>query len=89
MKSLLYQAGSPYEGSDVCNLETCRKEVEITIRKDGRLYRFIARDKIAPEDPYIVMIKAAAFAIKSGEPYGGTPPSRAIRDQLVKSNVVI
>lgn len=66
-----------------------RNEVPITVRKNGRLYRFVLRDKITIEDPYLVLVKAAAFAIQQAEPYSGNPPNRAVRDFLIKSNVVI
>jgi hypothetical protein len=87
MKSLLFQDDSPFTEPDTCGVG--RQEEEVTIRKDGRFYHFVVRDKIAPEDPYLVMVKAAAFAIQTGEPYNGTPPSRGIRDFLIKQAVVI
>lgn len=88
MKSLLFQDGAtPFEEPATCG--TGRQEVTLNIRKDGRLYRFVLRDKIMPEDPYLVMVKAAAFAIQTAEPYNGTPPARSIRDFLIKQGVVI
>lgn len=90
MKSLLFQdAGLPFEVPAECSALAKRKEVPINIRKDGRIYRYILRDKVAPEDPYLVMVKAAAFAIQTGEAYNGQPPGRDIRDFLIKSNVGI
>lgn len=86
-KSLLFTAGaSPF--SEPANCTPGRTEIPITLRKNGRIYRFVLRDKVTVEDPYIVLIKARAFAIRSGEPYGATPPSRAVRDFLIKSSVV-
>jgi hypothetical protein len=67
----------------------CRQEVTIKIRKDGREYIMVLRDKIAVDDPYLVMVKAVAFAIREGEPYSGRTPSRGVRDFLIKSAVVI
>jgi hypothetical protein len=87
MKSLLFQDVTPFVEPAVCGLG--RQEVSINIRKDGRVYRFVLRDKIAAEDPYLVLVKAAAHAIQSGEPYNGTPPSRSVRDFLIKQSVVI
>lgn len=88
MKSLLFQEGAtPFEEPVGCGLG--RQEVPIAIKKDGRTYRFMLRDKIAPEDPYIVMVKAVAFSIQTGEPYNGTPPSRGVKDFLIKQSVVI
>lgn len=87
MKSLLFREVTPFTESDDC--KPGRAEVPITIRKDGRLYKFILRDKVTVEDPYIVLVKARAFAIRTGEQFGAQPPSRSIRDFLIKSSVVI
>jgi hypothetical protein len=90
MKSLLFQdAGLPFVVPAECSALTKRKEVPVNIKKNGRIYRFVLRDKIAPEDPYLILVRAAAFAIQTGEAYNGTPPSRAIRDFLIKTNVGI
>jgi hypothetical protein len=63
--------------------------VPISLRKDGRIYTFVLRDKVVPEDPYLVLVKAVGFAIQMNEPYSGQAPERSIRDFLVKGNVVI
>lgn len=90
MKSLLFQnAGIPFEIPAACSELTKRKEVPIDIKKDGRIYHYVLRDKIAPEDPYLVLVRAAAFAIQTGEAYNGSTPGRDIRDFLIKSNVGI
>lgn len=89
MKSLLYQGLSSFSDSAACKLQPCRQEVTINLRKDGRIYRFTARDKIMPEDPYLVLVKAVAFAIRTGEAYNGTTPTRAVKDFLIKSSNVI
>jgi len=86
-KSLLFSDSLPYSDPPGCS--PCRTEVPITIKKDGRLYNFVLRDKIDCEDLHLVMVKAAAFAIRTGEPYSGLPPARAVKDFLIKSNVVI
>jgi hypothetical protein len=49
----------------------------------------VLRDKITVEDPYLVMVKATAFAIRTGEPYAAEPTPRAVRDFLLKSSVVV
>ena len=89
MKSLLYVAGATNltlpPGCGICD----RVEVPISIRSDGRIYRFILRDKVVVEDPYLVMVKALAFSIRQGEPYPATPPSRKIRDFLIKTRDVV
>lgn len=86
-KSLLFTGDMPYSEPVTC--KPGRTTQEITLRKDGRLYKFVVRDKIIIEDPYLMLVKAMAFAIATGEPFNGTPPDRAIRDFLIKSNVVI
>jgi len=88
-KSLLYQDGQTAHqippGCGLCD----RNEVPITIRKNGRLYRFTLRDKVVVDDLYVVWIKAVAFAIQQGEPYAGFPPPRNVRDFLIKLDVVV
>ncbi len=89
MKSLLFQPDGPFDVPSECALLPCREEVTINLRKAGRIYRFVLRDKIVPEDPYLVLVRAAAFAIQTGEAYNGTPPDRALKDFLIKDSVVI
>lgn len=90
MKSLLFQAGeTPFIEPENCGAIPCRNEVPINIRKDGRLYKFILRDRVVPEDAYVPLVKAIAFAIQQNEPYAGTSPSRSVKDFLVRNNVVI
>jgi len=69
--------------------EPCRIESAFTIQINGKLYKFVMRDKIVPEDPFLIALKAAAFSIARAEEYRGTPPPRTIRDFLVKQNVTI
>lgn len=64
-----------------------RQEVRATFRKNGRLYNVVLRDKVVPEDPYLVLVKAAAFAIRNNEPYAGRLIPRTIKDFLIKSSV--
>lgn len=89
MRSLLAQGKTPFTIPTDCAIEPCRTEVTFSLREKGRIYRFVARDKVFPEDPYLVLVKAAAFAIQQGEPYNGRTPERALKDFLIKSNVVI
>jgi hypothetical protein len=86
-KSLLFSGALPYSEPPGCG--PGRQEVPITLQKYGRLYKFVLRDKIAVEDPYLVLVKAIAFAVQEGEPYAGQPPERSVRDFLIKSGVVI
>lgn len=87
MKSLLYQEDSPFELPSICT--PCRQEVKVTIRKDGRLYHFTARDKVVVEDPYLLMVKAQAFSISESEPYSAQVTPRNVRDFLIRTNVLI
>lgn len=87
MKSLLFSDSSPFVQPPSCG--PCRIDREVSVRKDGRIYRFRLRDKIVVEDPFLVMVKAEAFSIAANEPYMGRPPPRSIRDFLLRSNVVI
>jgi len=87
-RSLLFQENAQFDVPPGCGLND-RVEVPVSLRKDGRIYRFVLRDKIVVEDLLLVGMKAAAFAISQGEAYAGTPPSRAIRDTLIKTDVVI
>lgn len=88
MKSLLFQDdATPFTDPSSCF--SGRTEVPITFRKNGRLYKLVLRDKVQVEDPYLVLVKARAFAIRTGEPFSGKPPSRSVRDFLIKSSLVI
>jgi hypothetical protein len=87
-KSLLFQEVTDLRIPPGCGLNE-RVEVPISLRKNGRIYRFMLRDKIVPEDLLSIMVKAAAFAISQGEPYAGTPPSRSVKDFLIKTDTVI
>jgi len=89
MKSLLFQGNTVLSVPSSCVVLPCRQEINVSIRKGNRLYNYVVRDKIVPEDPYLMMVKAAAFAIRVGEPYNGTPPTRALKDFLIKDSVVI
>lgn len=86
-RSILFDDTLPFGVPPGCT--PCRQEAVVTIRKFGRLYTFKMRDKISVEDPYLVLVKAEAFAIKEGEPFAGLTPERDVRDFLIKSNVVI
>jgi hypothetical protein len=87
MKSLLYQDGSPFQQPAAC--EPCRTETVKRFVKNGKMYTMTWRDKITIEDPYMVMVKAAAYAIQMGEPYAARTPRRDYRDFLIRSSLVI
>jgi len=89
MKSLLYQGVTPFTVPTACVTPPCRTEVPLALRWNGRIYRFTLRDKVIPEDPYLMMVKATAFSIANQEPYNGRAPDRSIRDFLIRSNIQI
>jgi hypothetical protein len=89
MKSLLYQGGLSVPIPPECTALPCRTEQRVSIRKNGRLYHFVVRDKITPEDPMFMLLKAAAYARKTGTSYNGRSPKRSVRDFLIKDSVVI
>lgn len=90
MKSLLFQPGAtPFTEPPECSAIPCRTEVPITLRKFGRLYNFVLRDKVVPEDALLVLVKATAFSISQAEPYVGRAPDRAFKDFLIKDTVII
>jgi hypothetical protein len=80
---------TPFVEPPECAATPCRTEVPISIFKDGRIYHFVLRDKVIPEDSYLVLVKASAFAIAQAQPFNGKSPDRAVKDFLIKSTVVI
>ena len=87
VRSLLFAEGQVLTQPATCT--PCRQEVRVTMRKDGRNYNMVLRDKISVEDPYLTLVKAAAFAVAQDEPYMGRLVPRSVRDFLIRSNVVI
>ncbi len=65
----------------------CRNESPFTIQKDNKLLKFVLRDKILPEDPYLVMAKAGAYALAHNGLYPGTTPNRATRGDMIRNNL--
>jgi len=88
MKSLLYQGGLSVPVPTACAVP-CRTESTFALRKDGRLYRFTVQDKIVPEDPMFLLVKAAAYARKTNTEYAGRSPKRSVRDFLIKDSVLV
>lgn len=86
-KSLLFQSGTDLLPPPDCG--PGRQEAVAKLRKNGRFYTFIVRDRAVVEDPYLVQVKAAAFATKTGEPYMGRVVTRDIRDVFIKNSVTI
>ncbi len=86
-RSLLFIPGQVLDEPPEC--KPARQEVTIRVRKNGRLYTMVMRDKTVVEDPYLVQVKAAAFAIQQNEPYMGRAVPRSVRDVYIKTAVTI
>jgi hypothetical protein len=87
MISVLYQPNPPFDQPVECG--PGRTENRKRFFKNGRVYTMVWRDKITIEDPYLVLVKSSAYAIRMSEPYGGNPPKRSFKDYLIKTNLVI
>lgn len=87
MISLLHQPDAPFDIPPGC--EAGRREDRRRFLKNGKIYTMVWRDKVVIEDPYLVMVRATAYAIRTNEPYGARTPRRDYRDYLLKSSVVI
>ena len=85
MQSQLYS--SPFADPPGCG--PGRTESSFRMMMNGKIYTFITRDRIIPEDPYLSLVKAAIFSVRRAEEHRGTPPSRAVRDFLIKTNLSI
>lgn len=87
MRSLMFHdpALTPFQELPECRAG--RTETYKTIRKDGRLYRMVIRDKVIVEDPYLVAVKAQAFGIRTNTEVTMETVPRSVRDALIRSNV--
>lgn len=86
MKSLLFVDGQLLQEPETCG--PCRTEITAKLRKDGKIYSLVFRDRIVVEDPYLVQVRAAIYSIQQQEPYMGRITPRAVKDFLIKSSVV-
>ena len=87
MISLLHQPNAPFDLPPGCGpgrVENAKRFI-----KNGKIYTMVWRDKVVIEDPYLVMVKAAAYAIRKNEPYGARTPRRDYRDFLLRSSLII
>lgn len=77
------------EGSD----SDYRRERTVTTIVGGKKVIMIVRDTIVPEDPYLNMVRAAAYVYQdSGGPSKRFPVpaiSRQLKDVLIKTDLVI
>jgi hypothetical protein len=87
MRSLLFQGDTVLSEPVTCGPK--RREAKVTLYKYGRKYVAVLRDKVSTEDPYIVLVKATAFAVQEGEPFMGRVIPRNLKDFLIKTSVVI
>lgn len=70
-----------------------RRERTITTVVGGQRVTIIVRDTIVPEDPYLNLIRAAAYPYQTAKGADGIfpvpPVSRRIKDVLIKTDLVI
>lgn len=70
-----------------------RREKTITTVVNGQNVMLIVRDTIVPEDPYLNMVRAAAYVyMKGGGPgvrFPVPPVGRPLKDALIKTNMMI
>lgn len=71
-----------------CN--DCRTVAARTYRiQDGTVVRVILRDAVVPEDPYLNMVRAQLYSIRTGEAYGSNRTDRDVKDSLIKTTITI
>lgn len=68
-----------------------RKEKKIVTVVDGQRVTVIIRDSVVPEDPYLTLVRAAAFpyqvADKGMAKFPVPPISRSVKDALIKVEI--
>lgn len=47
----------------------------------------IVRDSVVPEDPYLNLVRAAAFQLVEKGPFPVPPIGRSVKDFLIKTNL--
>jgi hypothetical protein len=57
--------------------------------RDGTIRTVIVRDALAVEDPYLKLVRAKCYSIKTGEDFSAEVTARAIKDDLIKTNIQI
>jgi len=87
MRSLAFRTPAVVPFVDPVACGPGRREVRTIIRKFGRLFTVTAREKIVVDDPYLVSVKAVAFAIRSTTAYAAQSVPRVVRDFLIRDNV--
>lgn len=64
-----------------------RTERTTTMTVGGYTVNVIVRDTVIIEDPYLNLVRAAAFQISEGGPFPVPPVGRDIKDFLIKTNL--
>jgi len=67
-----------------------RREKEVVIMVGGRQVTLVVRDTVVPEDPYVNLVRAAAYPYQvGGGPFPVPPVPRTIKDVLIKRTITI
>lgn len=66
-----------------------RKEVTVNTIVGGQQVTMIMRDAIVPYDPYLVLVRAAAYQRMKGGPFPVPRTPRSIKDFLIRTNIAI
>lgn len=70
-----------------------RRERIVVTMVGGNRVTMIIRDSIVPEDPYLNMVRAAAYLYQKGggptQRFPVPPVSRQLKDVLIKTDLVI
>jgi|WetSurSiteA1Bulk_404760.scaffolds.fasta_scaffold480295_1 hypothetical protein len=69
-----------------CSRRESRRSYPIA---NGRMVTIIIRDSVVPEDPYLVLVRAKALSLKTGEPFKADKTPRRIKDALIKTSITI
>jgi hypothetical protein len=71
-------------------MASCRLEMERRYPlANGRIVTVIVRDSVTPEDPYLVLTRAKALSVRTGEVFNASRTTRSIKDFLIKTNISI
>lgn len=70
----------------ICPRRESRRSYPIA---NGKIVTVILRDSVVPEDPYLVLAKAYALSVKTGEGFKAQATPRRIKDALIRTNVTI
>lgn len=72
------------------NRNLCRNQLVLRFpMADGTLRTVVIRDTIIPSDPYLKLVRAKLYSIKTGEVFQADLTDRTIKDALIKTNIQI